>query len=69
MTTIKDLQKYIGYEFSSGCYIGEDYKNFQAKYINYLKFVCKNNGWRLVNIGRNHYCFSAFIESSENRFV
>ena len=69
MATIKKKKKYIGYEFSSGCYTGEDYKSFQTKYINYLKCVCKNNGWRLVNIGRNHYCFSAFIESSENRFV
>ena len=33
MATIQDLKKYIGYEFSSGCYTGEDYKSFQTKYI------------------------------------
>ncbi len=69
MATIKDLEKYIGYEFSSGCYTGDDYKSFQTKYINYLKSMCKTNHWQLVNIGRNHYCFSAFIKSAENKTV
>ena len=69
MANIKDLKKYIDYEFSSGCYTGDDYKSFQTKYINLLKTMCKNNHWRLVNIGKNHYCFSAFIKSAENKCV
>ena len=69
MATIKDLEKYIGYEFSSGCYTGDDYKSFQTKYINYLRSICKQNHWHLVNVGRNHYCFSAFIKSAENKCV
>ena len=69
MATIKDLEKYIDYEFSSGCYTGEDYKSFQTKYINFLRSICKQNHWQLVNIGRNHYCFSAFIKSAENKCV
>ena len=69
MAKLKDLDKYVNYEFSSGCYTGDDYKSFQTKYINYLKPVCKNNHWRLVNVGKNHYCFSAFIKSAENKCV
>ena len=69
MAKLKDLDKYVNYEFSSGCYTGDDYKSFQTKYINYLKSVCKNNHWRLVNVGKNHYCFSAFIKSAENKCV
>ena len=69
MATIKDLEKYIDYEFSSGCYTGEDYKSFQTKYINFLRSICKQNPWQLVNVGRNHYCFSAFIKSAENKCV
>ena len=69
MANIKDLEKYVNYEFSSGCYTGDDYKSFQTKYINYLKSVCKNNNWRLLNVGKNHYCFSAFIKSAENKCV
>ena len=69
MATIHDLKKYIGYEFSSGCYTGEEYKPFQTKYINYLRSICKQNHWQLVNVGRNHYCFSAFIKSAENKCV
>ena len=69
MAKIAELKKYLDYEFSSGCYTGEDYKSFQAKYINYLKAMCKENHWQLVNVGRNHYCFSAFIQSSQNKFV
>lgn len=37
MAKIKDLEKYIDYEFSSGCYTGDDYKSFQTKYINFLR--------------------------------
>ena len=70
MATLKDLQKYLNYEFSSGCYTGEDYKVFQTKYINYLKAICRNNRWKLVNVGKNHYCFSAFIKGgTENKYV
>ena len=69
MANIKDLEKYVNYEFSSGCYTSDDYKSFQTKYINYLRSICKNNHWRLVNVGKNHYCFSAFIKSAENKCV
>mgnify|MGYP001126380947 FL=1 len=69
MAQIKDLEKYIDYEFSSGCYTGDDYKSFQTKYINYLRSICKQNHWHLVNVGLNHYCFSAFIKSAENKCV
>lgn len=69
MATIKDLEKYIDYEFSSGCYTGDDYKSFQTKYINFLRSICKQNHWQLVNVGRNHYCFSAFIKSAEDKCV
>lgn len=69
MASIKELKKYINYEFSSGCYTGQDYKSFQTKYINYLKSMCKDNDWQLVNVGRNHYCFSCFIKSRENKCV
>lgn len=33
MAKLADLKKYLGYEFSSGAYTGEDYKSFQTKYI------------------------------------
>ena len=69
MATIKDSEKYIDYEFSSGCYTGDDYKSFQTKYINFLRSICKQNHWQLVNVGRNHYCFSTFIKSAENKCV
>ena len=69
MAKLKDLEKYVNYEFSSGYYTGDDYKSFQTKYINYLRAICKNNHWRLVNVGKNHYCFSAFIKSAENKCV
>ena len=67
MAKLKDLEKYLNYEFSTGCYTGEDYKTFQTKYINYLRSLCKTQGWQLVNVGRNHYCFSAFLQNNENK--
>ncbi len=70
MANVKELKKYINYKFSTGCYTGEDYKSFQTKYINYLKSMCMENNWQLVNVGKNHYCFSAFIKGGiENKYV
>ena len=34
-----------------------------------MKSVYKNNNWRLLNVGKNHYYFSAFIKSAENKCV
>ena len=65
MATLNDLKKYLDYEFSSGCYTGEDYKSFERKYINYLKFIARENGWELVNLGKNHYEFSAFFKYND----
>lgn len=69
MATLNELKKYIGYEFSTGCYTGQDYKTFQNKYINYLRTLCRNSDYELVNVGRNHYCFSCFIKNAENKYV
>ena len=66
MSNIKELEKYLNYEFSSGSYTGEDYKQFERKYINYLKSLCNENGWRFVVAHKNHYEFSAFLEVDYN---
>lgn len=62
------LERYLNYEFSSGCETGEDYKAFQRQYISYLRQLGNKKGWELVNVGKNHYCFSAFYKIGE-RFV
>lgn len=70
MSSINTLKQYINYEFSTGCYTGNDYKTFQTKYINYLRKICKDNNWSLVKVNKNHYCFSAFIKGgTENKCV
>ena len=68
MNKLKELEKYLDYEFSSGCYTGEDYKTFERKYINYLKSICKDTGWELAKVNKNHYEFSAFF-LCEDRYI
>lgn len=65
MAKLSELQKYLDYEFSTGVCTGEDYKKFQNKYINYLRSVCKEQGWEVVNVGRGHYYFSLFIKDGD----
>lgn len=70
MSNTNTLKQYINFEFSTGCYTGNDYKTFQTKYINYLKTICKDNNWSLIKVNKNHYCFSAFIKGgTENKCV
>ena len=68
MANLSDLRQYLGYEFSSGAYAGKDYLTFQTKYINYLRSMCKQNGWELIP-HRNHYEFSAFIKNTNGKCV
>lgn len=63
MAKLHELQKYLTHEFSSGSYTGEDYKSFQRKYINYLRTLCKESGWELLNPCKGHYEFSVFIRN------
>lgn len=42
MANINTLKQYINFEFSTGCYTGNDYISFQTKYINFLKTICRN---------------------------
>ena len=70
MSNINTWKQYINFEFSTGCYTGNDYKTFQTKYINYLRTMCKENNWSLIKVNKNHYCFSAFIKGgTENKYV
>ena len=64
MAKLHELEKYLTHEFSTGCYTGEDYKSFQRKYINYLRALCKENGWELLVSSKGHYWLSAFIRNS-----
>lgn len=59
----KTLQPYWDHEFSSGGTAGRDYKQFQAKYRNWLKKEL--HGYK-VTLHPNHYEFSAVIEKPAN---
>ena len=63
MAKLHELEKYLTHEFSTGGYTGEDYKTFQRKYINYLRSLCKENGWELLNPCKGHYEFAVFIRN------
>lgn len=69
MANLNELRKYLTHTFSTGSATGKDYKIFQTKYINYLRSLCKLHRWELVNVGRNHYCFTAFIRNEENKYI
>lgn len=69
MANLKDLEKYLNHEFSSGFTTGKDYLSFQTKYINYLKNLCKENGWEFARVGKNHYEFSCFVKKDYNKII
>lgn len=65
----KELEKFRYHEFSSGSTTGDDYKEFERKYRNYLKNMCKTYDWELAKFNKNHYEFSAFIKNEEGKYV
>lgn len=71
MAKLNDFEKqYLGRQFiNGGGYTTKEYDTFQTKYVNYLRSVCKDNGWTLAKVGKMHYEFSVFIKDANGRFV
>lgn len=67
---MKQLQKYLNHTFEDwGGITSEDYKKFERRYINYLKRMCKKNGWLFVKANKNHYEFSAVIQRNDGQHI
>lgn len=71
MAKLGDLEKqYLGRQFvNGGGYTTKEYDTFQTKYINYLRSICKQNGWTLLKPIKSHYEFSVFIRDEYGHFV
>lgn len=69
MVSYTNLKTYTGREIEDwGGIVSDDYKSFQTKYKNFLKKICKKNGYELVNFLPGHYQFSCFIKGND-KFV
>lgn len=62
-TSYKSLIPYTKRDIEDwGGVTSKDYNSFQTKYRNFLKRLCTNNGYELVNFLKGHYQFSCFIK-------
>ena len=67
---VKNIEKWLGFQFSSGPYVGDDYKSFQRDAKACLKKMCTENGLLLHSFSGNHYEFSAVLQNeSTHRYV
>ena len=65
MESYNTLKPYLNKQIEDwGGYTSPDYKTFQTKYRNFLKKICKANGYELVRFNPNHYEFSCFIQGN-----
>lgn len=64
----KSLQPFVNYRFSSGGYIGDDFKSFNTKYRNAIKRMLPN-GYEIHSWSRGHYYCSAVIKDVDGRFI
>lgn len=71
MAKLIDLEKqYLGRQFvNGGGYTTKEYDTFQTKYINYLRSLCRENGWTLMKPLKGHYKFFVFIQDQNGYFV
>lgn len=64
----KTLHQFVGYRFSSGGCIGDDFKSFNTKYRNAIKKLLPD-GYEIHSWNRGHYYCSAVIKDTANRFI
>lgn len=64
--TTKKMKKWIGYQFSTGVEIGNDYKEFQKDARADLRKMLKDAGMQLLTFNGSHYQFSAVAKNPEN---
>ena len=64
----KTLESFVGHRFSSGGYIGDDFKSFNTKYRNAIKKLLPN-GYEIHSWNRGHYYCSAVIKDNDGRFI
>ena len=46
-----------------GGVVSDDFKEFAKDYKAFMKKVCEENGWQLVNWNNGHYYCSCFVEN------
>ncbi len=70
MSTINTMIKWKHHHFSSGAYIGDDFKEFSKDFKSYLKRIMDTVGGTVLSFNRGHYYCSAFImRSSDNQII
>lgn len=66
----KNIKKWVGFQFSTGSYAAEDYKQFQRGMRTDLRCQAKEIRLELHSFHPNHYMFAAVLKNPENnRFV
>lgn len=64
----RSLQQFVNYLFSSGNYIGDDFKSFNTKFRNSIKKLLPN-GYKIHYWNRGRYYCSAVIKTPEEKFI
>ena len=69
MADYKNLKPFVKKGIEDwGSVVSDDYKSFQTKYKNFLKKLCKENGYELASFLPGHYEFSCFVKNND-KFV
>lgn len=64
----RTLSSFVDYQFSSGGYIGDDFKSFNIKFRNAIKKLLPNE-YAIHSWNRGHYYCSAVIEAPKGKFI
>lgn len=62
------LRPFVDYLFSSGGYIGDDFKSFNTKYKNAIKKLLSSE-YEIHSWNKGHYYCSGVIKTPEQKFI
>lgn len=65
MTNTNSIKMYRYKQFESAPSRTDEYINFERRYINFFKRLCKNNEWELAKVYRGHFECDVYIKNGD----
>lgn len=69
MSTLRVVLSWTKHEFSSGWYVGDDFKSFAKDFRKLIREIAVSTGWEVLKYQPGHYYISTFIKRGDGQII